>query len=64
MATKKVNEAKATAWTKTMKVDVNGSIAGVSLELFGLIDSAGTRSVILSRMQEKHQRLLEIEAKG
>jgi hypothetical protein len=56
---KKVNEAKVTAWTETMKMEFNGSISGCALELFGAIKGAELREKILKLMQERHEKLKE-----
>jgi hypothetical protein len=60
MVTKKINEAKFTAWTTTgMKIDMTGNIPGCALELFGYIHGAGNREKILKLMQERHEKLKE-----
>lgn len=61
MATKKVNESKATAWTKHVEIDFNSSISGCALEMFGCIDDAAVREKILKLMQACHEKLLEYE---
>ena len=59
MTTKKINEAKFTAWTGTMKVEANGPISACALELFGYINGADTREKILKLMQTRHEKLKE-----
>ena len=59
MTSKKINEAKFTAWTETMKVEANGSISACALELFGYIKGADVREKILKLMQARHEEMKE-----
>jgi hypothetical protein len=53
MAIKKVNVAKVTAWTETVRADFEGPITGVAIELFCMLTHA-QREKAIERMQRFH----------
>lgn len=51
MATKKTNFARATAWRTDMKVQCEGTIGAVSLQLFRGVESIETQRKLIAVMQ-------------
>lgn len=62
MATKKLNEAKYTIWTKTMRLEGSGSIEMCTEQFFIVLPNAEARVKMLARLQHQHERCIEWEA--
>ncbi|HEA0369861.1 TPA: hypothetical protein RU621_001332 [Salmonella enterica] len=64
MATKQkyTNRAKATIWNKSMRMDTEGSIPGVTTMLFEMINTTEDKESTLAQMQRRLDECKEREA--
>jgi hypothetical protein len=67
MATKKINEMKATIWTANVRSEMSGTIAAVVIEGFNSIMESGSgksasemRELALTMMTKRHKELNEL----
>ncbi|EDS7589024.1 hypothetical protein AAQ05_004430 [Salmonella enterica subsp. diarizonae] len=65
MATKQkyTNRAKATIWNKSMRMDTEGSIPGVTTMLFEMINTTEDKEATLAQMQQHLDKCKEREAR-
>lgn len=59
--TKITNRMKATIWTETMKVEIDGSIAGVIIDSFMVLNNAALRERVIAKIQEQHLEMTNRE---
>ncbi|EEN5589300.1 hypothetical protein FWP04_17185 [Salmonella enterica subsp. enterica serovar Mountpleasant] len=64
MATKQkyTNRAKATIWNKSMRMETEGSIPGVAIMLFEMINTTEDKERALAWMQQHLEKCKEREA--
>ncbi|HAU2967610.1 TPA: hypothetical protein JC740_001739 [Salmonella enterica subsp. diarizonae] len=65
MATKQkyTNRAKATIWNKSMRMETEGSIPGVTIMLFEMINTIVDKEQVLAQMQQRLDECKEREAR-
>lgn len=65
MATKQkyTNHAKATIWNKSMRMETEGSIPGVTIMLFEMINTIVDKEQVLAQMQQRLDECKEREAR-
>ncbi|ELC8786610.1 hypothetical protein RJV04_000872 [Salmonella enterica] len=65
MATKQkyTNHAKATIWNKSMRMETEGSIPGVAITLFEMINTIEDKEQALKQMQQRLGKYKEREAR-
>ncbi|ECQ1025078.1 hypothetical protein FYU45_12455 [Salmonella enterica subsp. diarizonae] len=65
MATKQkyTNRVKATIWNKSMRMDTEGSIPGVAIMLFEMINTTEDKEATLAQMQQLLDKCKEREVK-
>ncbi|EBN8057057.1 hypothetical protein D0662_08920 [Salmonella enterica] len=65
MATKQkhTNRAKATIWNKSMRMDTEGSIPGVAVTLFEMINTIEDKEQALAQIQQRLDKCKEREAR-
>ena len=61
MATRPTNRIKATCWTPTMKMDVDGSIAGVIAKLFWAVDGKEQRKKLAEALEAVDKKMTAAE---
>lgn len=54
--TARTNYAKVKVWTGTMTSEMEGTIAGIALEVFSMIPK-GDRSAVLELIQQRHTEI-------
>lgn len=64
MATKQkyTNRAKATIWNKSLRMETEGSIPGVAIMLFEMINTIEDKEQVLTQMQQLLDKCKEREA--
>ncbi|MEE5162211.1 hypothetical protein V2J73_02920 [Pseudomonas alliivorans] len=53
--------AKVKIWMTNMTSEVEGSIAGIAIEVFAAIDGREKREKVLKMMQERHEKVSKHE---
>lgn len=54
---KRSNYAKVKVWTGTLTSEMEGSIAGIALEVFSMAPNRETREAALKQMQQRHAEI-------
>ncbi|WP_144439799.1 hypothetical protein [Pseudomonas savastanoi] len=53
--------AKVKIWLPNMTSEIEGSIAGIAIEVFAAIDGREKREKVLKMMQERHEKVSKHE---
>jgi hypothetical protein len=61
MATRPTNRIKATCWTPTIKMDMDGPITAVIAQLFWAVKGEKGRKFLAEKLAEADAKLSEIE---